>query len=515
MRAAWVAGATGLLLAASAAGAAPQRALTVRVTMTSAACRAAPAVVEPGTTVFSVANRARRARLFTIAGRRSVYIRPRRTGKLQVSLARGGTYRYFCISRGRVRNPRTGVLAVRRSRAPSGPLPEHRIAVRPAGAVLELYDRATNERFVPRGNNYVRLSEEAGAGLHHSTFSVGAYEGGRAELALARMNNQGYNTVRAFLSGDCPNACVGDRMRGISAPYAANVADFLRRAKSHGLFVIVTIDHVPVATRYAKLLETQPRDLVDGENLNFLTTGGLQANTDFWHDFAAELVRQRAPTDVILGYELRNEAYFDGASKPFTLSSGLLRPPNGRSYDLARQADRRALVDESLRFWIDQVRSAIRLADPTALVAVGFFEPQEPNPSRPGDSRIIRTRAAIRDSTADFVDIHLYPRVRLTVAQYMQNFGIDGTESKPVIVGEIGAFRSALPKLEEVPRVLQAWQREACSYGIDGWLTWTWDTDEQAELWNALSGGGLIERALAPSSRPDPCAPPTGAQTGP
>jgi hypothetical protein len=66
--------------------------------------------------------------------------------------------------------------------------------------------------------------------------------------------------------------------------------------------------------------------------------------------------------------------------------------------------------------------------------------------------------------------------------------------------------------------VLLAGEREAgaaqvaflsCRYGIDGWLLWTWDTEEhQAELWHGSSAGGLIAEALSPRARPDPCQPP-------
>jgi hypothetical protein len=42
--------------------------------------------------------------------------------------------------------------------APSG-LPDHRIGIRVANGVGEFYDRTTNQRFVPRGNNYIRLAQ--------------------------------------------------------------------------------------------------------------------------------------------------------------------------------------------------------------------------------------------------------------------------------------------------------------------------------------------------------------------
>jgi hypothetical protein len=495
-----------LALLAGAAAPAVERTIDLRVTMTRTNCRAAPGIVQSGDATFRIVNRAKRPRLFTIAGRRSRYLRPGRTGTLRARLARAGLYRYFCISRGRIRNPRTGVLAVRSDVPPRGP-PQHRIAVR-ARAVgsQELYDRMSGQAFVARGANYVRLAQQGGAGFYHSTFNVGEYEGARAEEALRRMRAGGSNVVRVFLSGACRGSCVGDRLRGISVRYAADVADFLRLAKANGLYVIVTVDGLPTETRYETILNSEPRTLVEGANLDFLTTGGVRANASFWADFAAELIRQRAPTDVLLAYELRNEAHFDGRAKPFTLAGGLVPTPNGRTYDMSNQAEKDAMLDDGLVFWIDRVRAAIRAVDPTALVAIGFFEPQQPNASRSGDQRLIRTRAAIRGSSADVVDLHASPGIELTLPQYMENFGVDGTETKPVVLGDVGAFKAAFPSLDETPYALQDWQRESCRFGLDGWLVRTWDTEEQPELWNALSGGGTIERALAPAERADPCA---------
>jgi hypothetical protein len=494
-----------LAILAGAAAPAGKRTIDLRVTMTRTNCRAAPGIVLSGDAIFRIVNRAKRPRLFTIAGRRSRYLRPGRSGTLRARLTRAGLYRYFCISRGRIRNPRTGVLAVRGDVPPREP-PQHRIAVRAgAGGTQELYDRMSGQLFVARGASYVRLAQQGSAGLYHSTFNLGEYDGPRAEEALRRMRAGGANVVRVFLGGACRDNCVGDRLRGISARYAANLADFLRLAKANGLYVIVTSDGLPTETRYETILNSEPRTLVEGANLDFLTNGGVQANASFWADLATELTRKRAATDVLLAYELRNETYFDGRAKPFNLTAGLVPAPNGRTYDMASQAQKDAMLDDGLVFWIDRVRAAIRAVDPTALVAVGFFEPQQPNPSRSWDQRLIRTRAAIRGSSADLVDLHASPGVELSLPQYMENFGVDGTEAKPLVL-EVGAFKTAYPSLDETPFALQDWQRESCRFGMDGWLVRTWDTEEQPELWNALSGGGTIERALAPADRADPCA---------
>jgi len=65
------------------------------------------------------------------------------------------------------------------------PPPEHRIGVRVVEGVGEFYDRETGERFVPRGNNYIRLADQQSASgetfFYHSTFNVGLYDPATAE----------------------------------------------------------------------------------------------------------------------------------------------------------------------------------------------------------------------------------------------------------------------------------------------------------------------------------------------
>lgn len=87
----------------------------------------------------------------------------------------------------------------------------------------------------------------------------------------------------------------------------------------------------------------------------------------------------------------------------------------------------------------------------------------------------------------------------------MENYGVAGPTRKPIVMGELGAFKEAYATPPDAALDLQAWQAQSCGFGFDGWLLWTWDSDEQTELWNGLSGGGTIAKALAPRNRPDPC----------
>ena len=86
---------------------------------------------------------------------------------------------------------------------------QHKIGVRTVNGVGQFYLRDTGAPFVPRGNNFIRLAQQtrlpaygATPQLTHSLFNVGLYSASDAEQALARMQSDGYNTVRVFLNGE-------------------------------------------------------------------------------------------------------------------------------------------------------------------------------------------------------------------------------------------------------------------------------------------------------------------------
>jgi hypothetical protein len=236
-----------------------------------------------------------------------------------------------------------------------------------------------------------------------------------------------------------------------------------------------------------------------------LSPQGIAAQRRLWTDLVKALLRQNAPIDVIFAYELWNEATVVSDKPPFSLATGRVTA-NGQTYDMANAGDHKRIIDDGFVFLIDEVRAAIREVDPTALVTMGFFHDTEPNPARRGDNRLVRTRAVIERSTADFVDIHPYPDDELTFPQFMQNYGIDGPVAKPIVMGEFGASKRAYASASQAAEALVSWQKQSCAYGIDGWLLWTWDSAEQPDLWNGLDAGGAIEGALSPAARADPCA---------
>jgi hypothetical protein len=391
-------------------------------------------------------------------------------------------------------------------------LAPHRIGVRTGSdGLAELYDIAAGSTFTARGNNYIRLAAQTdfsgNSVVYHSTFNVGLYDAARSEAALATMQARGFNTVRVFLNGCCVGS-IGAQAGGLDGQYIANVADFLARAKQHSIYVIFTQDWLPAQGGYNPVCPQYP--LFDDVNLLNLCAGGVAASRKFQQDFVQALVAAGAALDAILAYELRNEYYYESSKAPLNMSSGTVTAANGSTYDMSDAASRQRMMDEGLVYFSDQVAAAIRERDPTSLVTVGFFWPQSPNPTRIGDTRLISVYPAMASSTADFVDIHGYSIPGdLNMDQLMQNYAVAGFQTtKPVIMGEFGAFQNSYALIGDAAAALKAWQIAGCPYHLRGWLLWTWDTAEQLPgLWTDQAGDGSIDRALAPASRPDPCVP--------
>ena len=377
----------------------------------------------------------------------------------------------------------------------------HRIGVRVVAGIGEFYDRRTGEKFIPRGFNYVRLApmSESNPNLWHSTLNPGFYDPERAEASLQAMHAAGYNVVRIFVDCCREHNNVGNPAGGISSAYLANVIDFLEKAKASEIYVLMISDLTPADGGYDDLWQ-DCCNIFDGENLRYLTPGGHRAERRFNQDLIRALVKEDAPLDAIFAYDLTNEVQFGVDKAPFSLSSGLVTTANHQTYDMANAEDKQRMMDENLVYWINQQRAAILEVDPSALVTVSF-------PASITGPTKVRTRPAIWESTADFIDLHVYLWWGLTLEDHVKAYEIDNYALKPIILGEFGAAKRSLTSVEQAAQALQELQVSSCAYGFDGWLMWTWDGYEQTDLWNGMSENGEISVALAPVNRPDPCLP--------
>jgi hypothetical protein len=137
------------------------------------------------------------------------------------------------------------------------------------------------------------------------------------------------------------------------------------------------------------------------------------------------------------------------------------------------------------------------------LVTLGYFAPNEPVEWRPGDNRLVLTEAVLERSTLDLVDLHAYPGGSLDVAAHLTQYGVTASVTKPLLMGEMGAFKFAYASPAEGAAGLVDWQVESCQE-FSGWLLWR-EADADAEVWGGSEADSAIDNALSPKVRPDPC----------
>ncbi len=282
------------------------------------------------------------------------------------------------------------------------------------------------------------------------------------------------------------------------------MTEFLRLAKQYGIYVVFTDDWVPDDGGYSQELA---RAAFAGYNGVYLDEHGINAERMYWQDLIQGLIERGAALDAVLAYELKNEAFYEADSQPLSRSSGTVTTANGSSYDMADPGSRVQMMEEGWLYWIDQLRDSIQALDPTALVTMGFFVQQEPNPVREGDLRLVYLDRVVRESELDFLDFHAYPGYDLSIQEHFENFAMIGAGDKLIVMGEFGADKSNYATAGTRRSGLAGVAgRIRASYGFDGWLFWTWGVNPFDEFWNAYEGDGVVATVLAPVNRPDPCA---------
>ena len=147
--------------------------------------------------------------------------------------------------------------------------------------------------------------------------------------------------------------------------------------------------------------------------------------------------------------------------------------------------------------------------DPTALITMGFFAPNSPNPWRDGDNRYVETAGLLSFSSLDFFDMHTDPAGELTLAQLAQNFGMNGHVTEPVIMGYVGASTWAYPQVSEGAIAVQDWIASSCSQGFAGWTYYGYYPSPAGladATWGFVDSQNFLMKALSPKVQPDACA---------
>ena len=356
--------------------------------------------------------------------------------------------------------------------------------------------------------NYNRFLTSVDGHLNDNVLSTSRYDPATVEEDFAAMQALGFNVVRVMLEtcGFHANGCVADSSGRLNPEYFANLADFLERAKSHGLYVMVASNTLPDDGYWINATAALQDRQFESANNEFLNPKAVPLYVDYWESLISALIDANAPLDVIWAYELRQEHHFHWNYAPLNLDSGLITTANGLTYDMANLDDKTRMVDEGLVYWADTIRASILDLDPTALVTVGFFVPNAPNQLMGNDTRLVRTAYFLRNSSMDFFDLHHYAGNGVDDNQVWENFGLIGVDDKPLVLGEHGAYYSWYSSEDRAAAAVMGLEVGSCKVGFDGWLIWAWRGDESRDIWWASDGEAMIARVVAPVERPDPCA---------
>lgn len=377
--------------------------------------------------------------------------------------------------------------------------PAHRVTVVDG----EFVESATGTPFIPRGVNIVRL-----VGGDLSFFSPGVFDRAGVDAAFAGLADRGYNTARLFVDACSfgPECLTNATDAGLSGEFLDAVTEVLALAKEHGLVLLLTANDLPDGGGYRELSSRDDSVVFPGyRNSDFLTASGHDAMVAFWSDLLVGLVARRADLDVVLGWSILNEHWLFMGQPPLTLTTGTVTTATG-TYDLADVNARRAMIVDGTRRLIAATAAGIRAHDPGALVTMGFFAPQFPNPTTIGGDWYTDTAPLVVDSDLDFFDFHAYPAGDLGVEQIAENFGV--TDAKPVVMGEVGAFVDRFSTVEQAGVVLQEWIARSCTAGFDGWLYWAYERlPADDATWGLVDAGGYLLDGLSPAHQPDPCVP--------
>jgi len=379
---------------------------------------------------------------------------------------------------------------------------EHRIDVRQVDGVGEFYDKQTNEKFIPRGANYVFVP----MGNSHTNLllRVGTYDPDRTRKDFATLASLGYNTVRVFLD-QCNKGvgCIGDDDNsGLNPKYLDNIADMMSAGKETGIFILFTSNDLPDQGGYAEEANFGSGGNFAGyRNSYYLRPHAITATRRYWSDLLTGLVERNAAFDAVLGWQLLNEQWMFRDQPPLSLTSGIVETATG-SYDMSDSSQKTQMVSDGIIYYIEQMKEEILLHDPTALVTMGFFAPEIAAPDW-----YVETASLLEKSDLDFFDFHAYPGGP-SLQEHVEHFGMMGYEAKPILMGEYGAFHHIYSEIDSAARILTTWVADSCQVGFDGWLYWTYypaDPSAGDQTWGLVDEDDYLLNLLAPANQPDPC----------
>jgi hypothetical protein len=364
------------------------------------------------------------------------------------------------------------------------------------------YFSLNNAKVALRGTNYLRLINAS----HHVNFEPDLYHFWDIDGALEQMQNYGYNYVRVFL--ECPSLIHGFNLSspGVPMNYTKNVIDFLIRAANHNLSVMLTSSWNPA--NYQSIIDSYPKPAnVTGTNEIIFHVGQAVAKAQFFKDFLQQ-VKDASPIafQAIFAIDIFNEICVSVHEKPFSITSRIV-VYNGVPYDMAKGSDRQQLLDLAANIWMNTSVVAIKSIAPTILVTASLFSPNvvghngfdgvQPRPPD-ADARYPLRAGSLVNSLADYIDLHIYaggdPKSAMEGAALPR--------SKPILMGETGAYRPWFKNTSIAASVIQNVMIESLNFGYTAWGIWNWDTLEELTFWTLTEDNNALNNVLSPKAWP-------------
>lgn len=392
---------------------------------------------------------------------------------------------------------------------------QHRIGIRRVYGLGELYDQVSGTRFTPRGVFYENVIAGYG-GYQDRLFGVGIYDSAQVQADFERLSSAGYNTVRLRLDG-CTRGpeCLFSEGGTLNPGYLDNIADLMRQAQAQNLVLLVASAGPQNYTAASQPSENSPGEnspgegspFAEGRNAQILSMEGVEASQAYWNDLMAGLAGRGVPFEQVLGWEILEEFWVSVDQPPFTLT-GTLSAAHGLEYDMSDPLQVQQYTADATRFYIEQVRQVIQGYDPGALIGMGFLRPDFPNPARFNDYRYTDTASLLETAALDFFDLHISPGGDLDLGQAIQNFGLNTQNTRPVLLGRVGASLDRYPNALSAAEAVQEWAAGFCPVGVDGWMYASYQRPPEnlsGGVWGFADAGAYLLEALAPLRQPDAC----------
>lgn len=394
------------------------------------------------------------------------------------------------------------------------PLP--RIAVRSGDPYAEFYNTVTGKKFQPIGSSYVRLYVKKDGTVFHCNFAEGQYDAKRAEKALKKMAESGYNVVRVWLYhghfGLRPILSVEGPYETdtpeLYEPYMKNLLDFIERATRHRVYIQLAIDRTPQNRYYTSMVNEGYPQVEGSINREYMVPDAIVAK-EIYIDHIMQALKEHNPAllTTIFAYEIRNEIHTRADQAPFNATLGVVKTAAGE-YDMSDPQSRQACQDENVTLYLNRCVDRIKKHDPQALTtsSIFTFAPVKKIglagkgllPVDMEDNRWPVRPSVILASKLDFVDIHnYYPWKWMEGLESSEWESLDKTQ-KPFMAGEFGAHRTAFSKVEDAAEALFEYRRQILDSGFQGALLFTWDTEEHTR-WTMIEDGEVIRERLKPS----------------